>query len=130
LVAPNRVQSPVSLSIFRVFIAALEGNAMNITDTNFRERQRLCEESGFSEIAMKLSEFHPSMDFKEAEDAILQDKVTQLSTDFVRLGGEVAALRSATARIQTLLEQIPALKAQIGQKLNDPVVEQLSTDFS
>jgi uncharacterized protein YdcH (DUF465 family) len=91
------------------------------------------------------------MDFNESEDAdsrgriaaleeksnqhshviaILQDKVTQLSTDFGRLVGEVSALRSASAGIQTLLEKVSALKTQIEQKVNDPVVEQLSTDFS
>jgi hypothetical protein len=67
LASPYRVQSSVSLSIFQEFISALEGNAINITDTNFRELQRLCEEIDFTEIAAKLSEFRPSMDFKEAE---------------------------------------------------------------
>jgi predicted RNase H-like nuclease (RuvC/YqgF family) len=94
----------------------LEGNAIDITDTNFTELKQLCEEFGFSEIAAQLSEFHPSMDFKEAnetEDAnehkriaaldekanqhnrdveMLRHKVTQLSTDFEHLVGEVSAL--------------------------------------
>jgi hypothetical protein len=71
----------------------------------FTELQQLCTEFGFSEIATRLSEFRPSMDFKEreTEDAVargriaaleeranqhshvivmLQNKVTQLSTDF------------------------------------------------
>jgi hypothetical protein len=59
LVSPYRVQSPVSLSIFREFISALEGNAINITNTNFTELQQLCEEFGFSEFATKLSKFIP-----------------------------------------------------------------------
>jgi hypothetical protein len=153
LVSPYRVQSLVSLSIFREFLSALEGNAINITDTNFPELQRLCDEFGFSELAAKLSEFRPSMDFKkgETEDAdargriaaleektnqhshviaILQDKISQLSTDFGRLVSEVSALRSASAGIQTLSEEVSVLKMQITEKLNDSVVEQLSTDFS
>jgi hypothetical protein len=122
LVSPYRVESPVSLSIFREFLSALEGNAINVTDTNFTELQRLCEEFGFSEIAAKLSEFRLLMNFNEAEDAnargriaaleeksnqhdhdieVLQHEVTQLSTDFGRLVGEVSALRSAAAGIQT-----------------------------
>jgi hypothetical protein len=48
LVSPYRVQSPVYLSIFREFLSALEGNAINITNTNFTELHRLCEEFGFS----------------------------------------------------------------------------------
>jgi archaellum component FlaC len=152
LVSPYRVQSSVSLSIFREFLSAFEGNAINITDTNFTELDRLCKEFGFSELATKLSEFRPSMDFQEAEteDAnargriaaleeetnrhshvipMLEDKVTQLSTDFGRLGGEVSALRSASAGIQTLSEEVSALKRQIAQKQSDPVVEQFSTEF-
>jgi hypothetical protein len=123
LVSPYRIQSSVSLSIFQEFLSALEGNPINITDTNFTELDRLCKEFGFSELAAKLSEFRPSMNFKETEDAdarrriaaleeksnqhshvivMLQDKVTQLSTDFGRLVGEVSSLRSASAGIQTL----------------------------
>jgi hypothetical protein len=112
-VSPHRVQSSVSLSIFREFISALEGHAINITNTNYTELHRLCAEFGFAELSAKLSEFRPSIDFKEAETrgriafleeksnqhshfiAILQNKVTQLSTDFGRLVGEVSALRSA-----------------------------------
>jgi hypothetical protein len=37
LVFPHRVQSPVSLSIFREFLSGLEGNGINITDTKFAE---------------------------------------------------------------------------------------------
>jgi hypothetical protein len=86
------------------------------------------------------------MNFKETEDAdarrriavlegkanqhshviaMLQDKVTQPSTDFDHLVDEVSALRSASVGIQRLSKEVPALKTQIGQKLNDPVVEQL-----
>jgi hypothetical protein len=111
LIPPYAVQSPVSLSIFREFLSALEGNAINVTDTNFTELHQLCSEFGFSELAAKLSAFRPSMDFKPTDDtneriaaleenanqhshviAILQDKVIQLSTDCERLVGEVSAL--------------------------------------
>jgi predicted nucleic acid-binding Zn-ribbon protein len=62
--------------------------------------------------------------------AILEDEVTQLSTDFGRLVGEVSALRSAAAGIRPLLEEVSALKPEIAQKLKDPVLEQLSTEFN
>jgi uncharacterized coiled-coil protein SlyX len=155
LISSYRVQSSVSLSIFREFLSAFEGNAINLTSTNFTELDRLCNEFGFSELSAKLSEFRPSIDFKERESefedadargriafleeksnqhshviAILQDKVTQLSTDFGRLFGEVSALRSAAARIDPLSEEVSALKTQIVQKLNAQVVKQLSTELS
>jgi hypothetical protein len=55
--SPYRIQSPVSLSIFREFISALEGNSVNITATNFRGLKELCEEFGFFEFSAKLSKF-------------------------------------------------------------------------
>jgi hypothetical protein len=56
-VSPYRVQSAVSLSIFRDFVSALEEKAVKITNTNLTGLQRLCEEFGFSEFAAKLSQF-------------------------------------------------------------------------
>jgi hypothetical protein len=48
---------------------------------------------------------------------MLQDKVTQLSTDFGHLVDEVLALRSASVGIQKLSKEVSALKVRIGQKL-------------
>jgi hypothetical protein len=56
-VSPYRVQSRVSLSIFREFISALEGNSVKITSINFAGLTRLCEEFGFTELSSKLSRF-------------------------------------------------------------------------
>jgi hypothetical protein len=121
------------------FLSAIEGNSINITDTNFTELDRSCTEFGFSELAAKLSDFRRSIDFKKKKQKMrmhadelqrlekrqintptslrfLEDKVTELSTDFGHLVGEVSALRSASAGVQTLSEEVSALKTQIGQK--------------
>jgi hypothetical protein len=58
-ISPYQVQSPVSLSIFREFITALEGATVNITATNLRGLELLCAEFGFSEFAANLSSFNP-----------------------------------------------------------------------
>jgi hypothetical protein len=55
--SPYRVQSPVSVSIFREFVAELEGKGVNITATNLTGLERLCEEFGFDEFEAKLSHF-------------------------------------------------------------------------
>jgi hypothetical protein len=124
----------LSFSISREFSSAFEVNVINITDTNFPELHRLCEEFDFFEVAAKLSEFRSSMNSKEREaereseskaaevDAkanqqfhvipLLQDKVTQLFTDFGRLVCEVSALRCASAGIRTHSEESFALKRQ------------------
>jgi hypothetical protein len=55
--SPYRVQSSISLSTFREFVSGLEGNSMNITNTNSIGLESLCEEFGFSELSLKLSKF-------------------------------------------------------------------------
>jgi hypothetical protein len=77
LASPYRVQSFASLSIFQEFISALKGTSINITDTDFTELHRLCEEFDFSEIAANLSKFRRSMDFKEAEEATAEGQAVQ-----------------------------------------------------
>jgi hypothetical protein len=110
-------------------------NPTAFTATNLTALQRLCEEFGFSEFAAKLSEFRRSIGFQEAEDAdareriaaleekakrhdrgiaVLRDKFKRLSTDFVRLAGEVCALRSAAApSVPTPSPQPISLRSQI-----------------
>jgi hypothetical protein len=61
--------------------------------------------------------------------AMLEDKVTQLSTDFGRLEMKFQHFDLLQAGIQTLSEEDSALKTEIAQKLNDLVVEQLSTNL-
>jgi hypothetical protein len=56
----------------------VEGNAINMTDTNFTEVQRLSDEFGFSQFAANLSEFRHSMDFKEVEDADARGRISAL----------------------------------------------------
>jgi hypothetical protein len=43
----------------------LQGKTVKITDINFRELQRLCEEFDFDGFAAQLSEFQLSCDFKK-----------------------------------------------------------------
>jgi hypothetical protein len=117
----------------------LEGKAVNITDTSLAGIQRLCEKFSFSDCAAKPAEFRPLIGSKEAEDAdargriaaleekakqhdgaiaVLQNKFTQLSTDFGRFAGEVSALPSAIAGMRALFGEVSALKAQIAEQLS------------
>jgi hypothetical protein len=50
--SPYRVQSPVSLSIFREFVKELQGNPIKITETKLKGLQRFCDE-----FSAKLSKF-------------------------------------------------------------------------
>jgi hypothetical protein len=151
LVSPYRVESSVSLSIFREFVSALKGKPLKIADTNFTELDRLCEEFGFDELSSKLSQFRPFLGLKASEDsdtrermaaleykteqhdfiiAMLQCKIAQLSIDFEGLSGEVSALRSVAVEMQPLFEEISTQQRQIVQKMGDLVVGQLSTELN
>jgi hypothetical protein len=93
LVSPYRVQSLVSLSIFREFISALEGNAITITGTHFTDIHRLYEEFCFSELAAELSEFHSSMDFKEGEAKAKAESEDELQYLNKRQSNTITTLR-------------------------------------
>jgi hypothetical protein len=56
-------------------------NAIKITDTNYTELEQFCEDFGFMELAAKLSEFRPLMDFKESEDADARGRIAVLEED-------------------------------------------------
>jgi hypothetical protein len=111
LLSPYRVQSPVSLSIFRQFISALKGNAITITNTNFTELHQLCKEFGFSEIASNLSKFskqrtdslitHMRKSLAGVRSALLSDSI-----EFV-VNGSVIELEIAESLI------FPAIREQL-----------------
>jgi uncharacterized coiled-coil protein SlyX len=151
LVSPYRVQSPVSSTSFHEFLSALRGNAIKITDANVTELQCLCEEFRFVELATKIVEFRATTESKEAEDplararvaaleertdqqdrelTVLHAKLTEICTNFERLGAEVSALRCGSTGIQTLSAEVSGLKTGSAQKQSDAVVEELSTALS
>jgi hypothetical protein len=59
LTSPSKLCSTVPLTLFRQFVSALEGNAIEITSANISELSQLFEKFGFEELRAKLSEFPP-----------------------------------------------------------------------
>jgi hypothetical protein len=138
LASPYRVKSPVTLTIFREFVAELERNAVAITNTNFRRLQQLPKGFGFDDLTVKLLEVQPSICFKESEDtkarrrtaaleekveqhtrmiAVLQSEFRQLSTNFERLEQNIATLRFTSAGIPALFGADSALKTRITKEI-------------
>jgi hypothetical protein len=131
--APYNLRSSVPLSLFRQFVSALEGNAIEITSANFSGLSQLSDEFGFSELRSKLSESPPLHEVEDAEArsriaaleewahrrdgdiAGFQAKFTRLETDIGRLASEVAALRSAPSdRIpQNLSKEVTRLQSDV-----------------
>jgi uncharacterized small protein (DUF1192 family) len=140
--SPYRLKSPISLSIFREFVSAIEGHPFTITLTNFSELQLLSSEFGFTELTAKISEFRLFEGISELRNFI--------ATKFELFEGEFSKLRSTIAGIQIqhsplktqispnlsdskdfsgLQTEISTLKTQFTQKLNDPIVQELSINF-
>jgi hypothetical protein len=62
--SPSQIQSPISLSIFRDFVTALNGQTIEITTANLSGLDQLSKEFGFSEFSSKLSKFNPNSHFR------------------------------------------------------------------
>jgi hypothetical protein len=84
-ISPYRVQSPVSLSIFREFVTSLKGKTVNVTTTNLIGLEQLCEEFGFSEFSSKLSNFSKFFGFSEASQRRqIGSQLSELGKIFLR----------------------------------------------
>jgi hypothetical protein len=138
--APYQVQSSVTLPIFREFASELEGNAVTVTDTNFAGLRRLCEEFGFGEFAVKLSNFQPSQGLNGGEDAEARGRIAALEEQAEQHGRIILALQSEFGRFSIdfgrLAEEVSALRpdvsglnARIGAGVGDPAAEGLSAEF-
>jgi hypothetical protein len=77
LTGPYKLGSTVLLTLFRQFVSALEGNAIEITSANFSGLTQLCEEFGFEDLRAKLSESPPPPG-TAAEDAEARERITAL----------------------------------------------------
>jgi hypothetical protein len=59
LSAPYRVESPIPAEVFRAFVSALNGRAVEITAANWASLSLLSEEFGFDSLAGDLTAFRP-----------------------------------------------------------------------
>jgi hypothetical protein len=66
-ISPYRIPSSVSLSIFREFISALEGNSVKISTITVVGLNRLCDELGFTDFSSKLCRFFEGSESSKRE---------------------------------------------------------------
>jgi uncharacterized coiled-coil protein SlyX len=67
--SPYHVKSRVRLDVFRLFLEAVKGTSVTITNQNVSELSQLCSEFGFSALANEISTFLASPDFKDVHSA-------------------------------------------------------------
>jgi hypothetical protein len=107
--SPYRVHSPVSLSIFREFLSALEGNSITLTDTNFPALLQLSEEFLFSELSTQLSQFKHSSAERQIKHQLSEIGKVFLSESFLFLVNE-SVIESNVAESAALF---PAVQEQL-----------------
>jgi hypothetical protein len=99
-VAPFRVRSSVSFAIFRQFVSALEGGAIEITSANLSGLSLLCEEFGFEELRSKLSSQ------QEMEDAEARVRIAALEEWAQRWDRDIAVFQAKFARLNAEVERL------------------------
>jgi hypothetical protein len=57
--------------VFLVFISALEGNEVEVTEANFKGLSQLSSEFGFDDLSDQLKQFPPSTPFCAVDSLIL-----------------------------------------------------------
>jgi hypothetical protein len=102
--SPYTLKSQVSLTVFRDFVAALEGQTVTITNDNFSGLSQLCDEFRFRALAARLSQFRESSNFKG--DAVrlsaLEARMERLEALIERVVLGRSAARTVTAPAQTI----------------------------
>jgi hypothetical protein len=110
---PYRVQSAVGADVFQAFVAALKGNAVDITEGNYAELSQLCEEFGFDGLTGQLSMFQPSAALKNAK---ARRRISTLEERWQRSERQIAELQSKLSRqTETQERAMAALKAEVAQ---------------
>jgi hypothetical protein len=120
LTAPYRVESPILAEVFRAFVSALEGGAVEITSANWAPLSLLSEEFGFDSLAADLSAFRrrPTVQAMLAvADGDAQSRLASLEARALGRDREIAALQaglvSSDAKIARLSSAVESLRAAL-----------------
>jgi hypothetical protein len=102
--APYRVRSAVSADSFRVFVAALEGKAVDMTEMNCANLSQLCEEFGFGGLTAAL------------RDSKVRRRISVLEERWQQSERTIAELQSTLSRLTKTQElAMTALEAEVAQ---------------
>jgi hypothetical protein len=119
---PYEVHSPVSVDVFRIFVAALEGTPPVLTQANMNELLSLCKEFGFTDLLSQVSAFmamaeqegkdvsHITEENLQIKEAFcpLQGALSRQARETAQLGQSLCLLREALAREITAVREAQA----------------------
>jgi hypothetical protein len=120
--SPYTVQSQVSLTDFGEFVSALEGNAITITNDNFKGLSALCDEFGFGDLAALVSQFRDSDGCRKAEtvkDSEVRRRLLALEEQVLQRHHDIALLhcklvqpsQAQESAMEAILERVSRLEA-------------------
>jgi ubiquitin len=135
--APYAIKSRASIEVFREFVSALNGEAIEITNVNFSGLSLLCTEFGFGSLFAQLSAFRSSGAFSggtaESEAlgrlAVLEQRVLERDHETAALRAELGRLSAAfesgradharlESAVDSLRAEVAALTARLAEAVN------------
>jgi hypothetical protein len=131
--APYAVKSAIPIRVFREFLSALEGEAVEVTNANFGGLSLLSTEFGFDGLTAQLSAFRSSGAFAgEVADAEARARIAALEARAHARDKDLAGLRAEVARLSAAVKggEARARALREGQALASAAVEGLRAEVS
>jgi hypothetical protein len=104
--APYRVELPIPASVFRAFISALDGGAIDITSANWAPLSLRSDEFGFDSLSAALSAFRRRLlveAIPTVADGDARSRIASLEERALGRDSEIAALQADLARWEATL---------------------------
>jgi hypothetical protein len=108
--APYAIKSATSIEVFREFVSALNGEAIEITTVNFSGLSLLCTEFGFESLFGQLTAFRSSGAFSGGpaeSEALGRLAVPERDRETAELRAELESLRAEVAALTARLAEAP-----------------------
>jgi uncharacterized coiled-coil protein SlyX len=108
-----RVQSRVPVANFELFLEAVKGNGIQITNKNVSGLPQLCAEVGFQSLSSKLSAFRDFPPFKDSADAEARSRISVLEERNSQQEWRLAALETKLSLLAHLPAELARMQADI-----------------
>jgi hypothetical protein len=117
--SPYRVKWPAHLDVFRLFLDAVKGISVTITNQNISDLSQLCAEFRFTSLAEELSAFRGSPSFKEAEaaQARIRDIEKRIAALEQTVNLQMRKLKQTTQALNSALGRLSQLELIVNSQI-------------
>jgi uncharacterized coiled-coil protein SlyX len=108
--SPYRVKSTVTLGVLGLFIDAIEGRSIDITNESVCGLSILSDEFGFLSLSSRISSLHCSATFHGSPDFQARERVSSLEERFSEITRQIAFLSTA---LRTLSDNQVSVRSEV-----------------